>query len=120
MKMSYIKIPSEIITRRIREYHKNIQKDFAEFPNPPEMNVPEGQLLSNRKFPSTLAYIKTREQNEDGVMFDLMARNREPENIEKAAEDVVKIIESQEFTVAEALMFLNHIEGMVLASPVSY
>lgn len=118
--MNYMRAPQEVIARRRQEYLDNVRKDMNAFPQPQDLRVPEGELLSNRDFPTTLGYIKAQAKSDDGVMFDLMARNREPENIEKAAEEVIKIIESQEFTVSEALLFLNYVEGMVLASPVSY
>lgn len=118
--MVYIHAPQEVIARRTREYHEGVNKDLNRGSKNSKHYAKEGELLSNRDFPITLAYALERMKSEDGVIFDLMSRNREPEEIEKAAESVIKIIEAQRFTVAEALLFLSYVDGMILATPVSY
>jgi hypothetical protein len=118
--MNYIKIPQQIIEKRRHEYIEKVQHDLELCEDAKTEKLPAGQLLSNREFIFSLGYIDAQARSTDGVLFDLIVRNRNIEDVQKAAEDVVEIIENQKFTVAEALLFIKHLEGMILASQVKY
>lgn len=98
---------------------ENVQHDLDLLGLKPQKFL-KGELLSNRAFIVTSDYLNERAKDGEGVMFDLIARNREIEDVANAAEEIIKIIEGQRFTIAESLLFLKHLEGMILASPMKY
>lgn len=87
------------------------------------LNLNPDGFLSNRAAAWNLDYLKTCVEDKDfgeDILFLLMVRNREREGLENAAEAVIDIFQKEKFTVSEALLFLKHLECLVLASPVNF
>ncbi len=115
-----VNIPSYVIETYRREAMEKIRADLARLES---QNITQEGLLSNRAVSWNLDYIKacsTHSDDEGDTLFPLMVRNRELEDLQKTAEAVVSILEEQNFTISDALLFLKHIESLVLASPVKY
>ena len=115
-----VNIPAYIIKEYQKEAIEKIRKDLQ---NVDCKNVTQEGLLSNRAAAWGLEFISScSKEDETGgnTLFPLIVRNRKLNDLEKAAEATVKILEEQHFTVSEALLFLKHIESLVLASPVNY
>lgn len=115
-----VNIPSFIIKQYQDEALAQIRKDLS---NVNYQNVAEKGLLSHRAAAWNLDYINSCSRNDEtggDTLFQLIVRNRELEDLQKTAEAVVSIFQDQKFTVSESLLFLKHIESLVLASPVKY
>lgn len=116
--MRNIKVPITCLKDRIKEFHDKFRQDIN---RSTETVIPKEGLIPAREVPFSLSYIQDSvNRGEDSLMFELIARGREVEDIESAAEEVVKIMEKQEFTIAETLLFLKLLEEMALASPLKY
>lgn len=133
--MSIINSPNYIINQHRKEAHERMVKENSKIEqealekirndlgraNLSNLN-PDG-LISNRAVPWNFDHLKTCAADKDfgdDLIFLMMVRNRERGDLEKAAEAVVDIFQKERFTVSEALLFLKHIEGLVMASPVNY
>lgn len=115
-----VNIPSFIIKQYQDEALAKIRKDLS---NINYQNTAENGLLSNRAAAWSLDYINSCSKNEEtggNTLFPLIVRNRKLEELQKTAEAVVSIFQEQNFTVSESLLFLKHIESLLLASPVKY
>lgn len=116
--MKFIKVPLILFNERVEEFQKNLRQDIN---RSTETILRDGELIPAKELMFSLDYVKdVTKRGENGIMFELVARGRKVEDVENAAEEVVKIVENQQFTVAESLLFLQHIEEMILTSPVKY
>lgn len=114
----YRKTPQEIVSKRIKEFIGKVDADM-DAAHIPLQELPEGQLLPPDASAFPLEYLQKQFSSDEGLMMHLICRNREQADIEKATEEVVKIIEGRRFTVSEALLFLKQVEAQVLATPVN-
>lgn len=116
--MKLVKMPILCLKQRIKEFQDNFRQDIN---RSTEAVIPKEGLIPAREMPFSLSYIQDQvNRGEDSLMFELIARGRDVEDVENAAEEVVKIMEQQEFTIAETLLFLKLLEEMALASPLKY
>jgi hypothetical protein len=133
--MSIINSPNYIINKHRKEAHESMIKENRKLEQEALEKIrndlgrasllnlnPDG-LMSHRAAAWNFDYLKTCAADKDfgdDLIFLMMVRNREREDLEKAAEAVVDIFQKERFTVSEALLFMKHIEGIVMASPVNF
>jgi len=121
-KYQTVTIPSNVIKHYQDEVLEKIRSDLSN-PNYQQDTNFAGGLLSNRSAAWNLDFIKacsTNDQTGGDALFTLIVRNRTIEDLQETAEAMVSIMQKQNFTVSEALLFLKHLESLVLASPVNY
>jgi hypothetical protein len=75
----------------------------------------KSELAPAKEFTPPLGYIMNPGDN-DGYLAQFLFRGHKETNIVNAVEDVIKIMEKQQFSMGEALMFLRFVEQISLSS----
>jgi len=121
-KYQTVSIPAAVIKQYQEESLEKIRKDLSNLDYKKDTNLAAG-LLSNRAAAWGLSFIEGCTKNDEtggDALFPLIVRNRTLEELQETAEAVVLTFQEQNFTVSEALLFLKHLESLILASPVDY
>jgi hypothetical protein len=115
--MEHLTIPKVLLKECVERFYEDLNNRYKS----QGMKRTADGLYPAKDFPFSLEYISNQvNHGEDSYLFELAARGRKFEDIDKAAEEVMQIAEKLDFSVAEALLFMKHLETLFLTSPVKY
>ncbi|SEJ35542.1 hypothetical protein SAMN05660742_10687 [Propionispira arboris] len=115
--MEHLSIPKILLQECVERFYQDLDKTYQS----QGLKKNNAGLYPAKDFHFSMEYINNQvDHGEDSYLFELAARGRQFDDINKAAEDVMQIIKKMDFSVAEALLFMKFLETLFLTSPVKY